>query len=95
MSTTEVKNYFAVQMAWKQSDDPYYPYEAHIGTEKYVIRLNDFPVEHLYTLLVNGTEVISFDDWPEKWDVTTHDMTLGPNTLPTSARVSGEKRRPS
>ncbi len=31
------------------------------------IRLNDFPVEPLYSLIANGEVVMHFDDWPEFW----------------------------
>jgi hypothetical protein len=31
------------------------------------IRVNDFPAEPLYTLLVDGEEVEDLEDWPEAW----------------------------
>ena len=31
------------------------------------MRLNDFPDENLYTLLVNDVEVAQFYDWPTDW----------------------------
>ena len=31
------------------------------------VRLNDFPEEPLYSLLVDGNVVIHFDDWPDFW----------------------------
>jgi hypothetical protein len=35
--------------------------------EQCLIRINDFPDEHLYTLMVNDQEVVHFDDWPLCW----------------------------
>jgi hypothetical protein len=65
--STKIENYLEEKVAWKQGRDPIYPYEAECHSEKLVIRLNDFPDESLYTLLVNGEEVASFDDWPGLW----------------------------
>lgn len=31
------------------------------------IRINEFPVEPLYSLLKNGTVLLHFDDWPVVW----------------------------
>ena len=33
----------------------------------WTIRINDFPEEPLYTLLVDGEEILHFDDWPHFW----------------------------
>lgn len=63
----EVKNYFDVNMLWKQASDPIYPYVGEFEGAKCHIRLNDFPEAHLYTLIVDDREIISFDDWPENW----------------------------
>ena len=65
--TTKVQNYFEEKVIWKQGVDSNYPYEVEFNGEKLVIRLNDFPDENLYTLIVNNVEVASFDDWPEQW----------------------------
>jgi hypothetical protein len=31
------------------------------------IRINDFPEEQLFTLLVDGSEKLWFDTWPKVW----------------------------
>ena len=66
--STKIENYLEEKVVWKPGMDPRYPYEAELHREKLVIRLNDFPDESLYTLIVNKVEVASFDDWPEQWD---------------------------
>jgi hypothetical protein len=64
---TEVKDYLDVSVVWEKSADPEYPYHAEIEGEQCLIRLNDFPDEHLYTLLADGVAVADFDDWPSNW----------------------------
>jgi hypothetical protein len=54
-------------VAWRATKDPEHPYEATVGGVRWVVRLNDFPEEHLYTLLVEGAERAHFDDWPAAW----------------------------
>jgi hypothetical protein len=65
--STKVENYLEEKVAWKASVDPIYPYEAELNREKLVIRLNDFPDESLYTLIVDDEEVVNFNDWPARW----------------------------
>ena len=64
---TKVQNYLAEKIDWQKSADPLRPYVATFEGEKCVIRLNDFPDEHLYTLIVNEVEIADFSDWPEQW----------------------------
>ncbi|HEY4361642.1 MAG TPA: hypothetical protein VGN17_11760 [Bryobacteraceae bacterium] len=40
------------------------PYSASVKGQVWKIRMNDFPDEHLFTLLVDGRAVEDFDDWP-------------------------------
>jgi hypothetical protein len=72
------REYLHEPIVWHKTDDPEYPYETTQETHKLTIRLNDFPEEHLYTLLADAEPVISFDDWPDIWireaDETTRDL---------------------
>ena len=52
---------------WLVTGDPVRPYQAKVGDETWVVQLNDFPEEHLYTLFIDGKEPESFDDWPVQW----------------------------
>jgi hypothetical protein len=38
-----------------------------VEAETWVVRVNDFPEEHLYTLYVNDEELGDFDEWPRQW----------------------------
>ncbi len=35
--------------------------------EEWLIRINDFPQQPLYTLLINGVAQCDFDNWPACW----------------------------
>lgn len=62
------KNYLDEPIIWNEGVDAEYPYECTYDGARLSIRVNDFPAEHLYSLLVDDTEVVSFDDWPAKWE---------------------------
>lgn len=62
-----VPNYLARKISWRKNADHLYPYVAYVDGEKCVIRLNDFPAEHLYTLITDDVEMADFSDWPEQW----------------------------
>ena len=64
---TRVRNYLKEKVAWSKGTDPNYPYEAELDGERLLIRVNDFPAESLYTLIVSNSDVSDFDDWPKEW----------------------------
>jgi hypothetical protein len=65
--TSRVPNYIEEKLLWRRTNDPLYPYATEFEGRRGALRLNDFPEEPLYTLLVDHREVASFDDWPELW----------------------------
>lgn len=65
---TKTSNYLAKNINWKRTTDARYPFKSYFEGEECVIRLNEFPDEHMYTLIVDGKEVVSFDDWSAKWN---------------------------
>jgi hypothetical protein len=54
-------------ISWQFSGDPIHPYTAQLEGAVLVIRMNDFPEEPLYTLLIDDQEVADFDTWPHRW----------------------------
>jgi hypothetical protein len=61
-------DYLAEEIVWnKGSENPTHPYAAIIDGHHCLIRINDFPDDHLYTLIVDSKEMVSFDDWPKLW----------------------------
>ena len=70
MSTTR-KNYQRETITWEETKDPEYPYSSKVDQDTCLIRLNDFPVESLYTLIVNNEEIEDLEDWPDRWIIST------------------------
>jgi len=65
--STKAQNYLEEKIIWKSTTDPLHPYRADFAGEPCLIRINEFPEDHLYTLIVNDREVATFDDWPQQW----------------------------
>ena len=59
--------YLGQEIVWHETDDTEFPYEANRHNERMIIRLNDFPEEPLYTLIVNDVVLCDFDQWPKHW----------------------------
>jgi hypothetical protein len=54
-------------IAWEHTGDGELPYRANVDGAELRVRVNDFPAEPLYTLLVNGQLECDLEDWPEVW----------------------------
>jgi hypothetical protein len=61
------RNYLDEEIVWDFTEDPEKPYQANHDGKRLLIRLNDFPAEHLYTLFVDDQEIASFDDLAISW----------------------------
>lgn len=57
------------QVQWRAASgvDRYIMFEAKVGAQSWAVRLNDFPDEPCFSVLIDGSEVIHFDDWPQFW----------------------------
>lgn len=60
-------DYLSQNISWEETGNAFFPYEANVDGKHLSIRLNDFPEESLYTLIVDGEEVCDFDDWLDNW----------------------------
>jgi hypothetical protein len=54
-------------VSWSRTNDPAALWRARVGPQAWAVRVNDFPEDHLYTLLIDDQEVGDFDDWPIRW----------------------------
>jgi hypothetical protein len=55
------------KVQWQRGDAASMPYCATVDGQNWQIRLNDFPLEPMYSLLIDGLVVEDFDDWPQGW----------------------------
>lgn len=67
----KINDYLSKAINWNSTGDAEFPYSAMLEDKSARIRLNDFPADHLYTLIV-GDAVFDFDDWPSAWTKTTN-----------------------
>jgi hypothetical protein len=70
---------FAKSPNWSKTEDMNFPYTATVDGKTWTVRINDFPEEELYTLLIDGKAVLSFSDEPGNW----HFPELNPNSAQT------------
>lgn len=52
---------------WDTTDDVDHPWGAEVEGKTWRVRLNDFPDELMYTLIINDAIAGSFHDWPDAW----------------------------
>ncbi len=52
---------------WNLNNSNEYVYSTIIKNMKFLIRINEFPKESMYTLILEDIEVLDFDDWPNNW----------------------------
>ena len=57
----------ASPLVWERTGDGEYPYRTRASECTLTLRVNDFPAEPLYTLLVDGQEIEDLEDWPPAW----------------------------
>ena len=56
-----------IKLVWESTGDVIYPYQATLGESTLKIRLNDFPEEIMYSLLIDNQDMVDFEDWPQTW----------------------------
>jgi hypothetical protein len=59
--------YLETRSVWRRTGDAEHPWETRVGGACWKVRVNDFPEETLYTLLIDGAPVLDLDSWPDAW----------------------------
>ena len=54
-------------IVWQRTADGEFPYPALRDGVGLRLRVNDFPAEPLYTLVVDFLPAVDLDDWPVLW----------------------------
>jgi len=52
---------------WWRTGDPECPSQTRQGEQVWTVRVNDFPDEALYTLLIDAVPAGDLESWPEAW----------------------------
>ena len=55
------------ELSWRATEDVDHPWTSEVGGETWRVRLNDFPDDLMYTLLIDDAIIGKFHDWPEAW----------------------------
>lgn len=63
--------YFELEIEWKNNKSAEFPFYAVVNHKSLVIRINDFPEEEMYTLIVDDKEICDFSTWPSRWQKPT------------------------
>ncbi len=58
---------FNLKVDWEKSGDPLNPYQADVKGAHWALRVNDFPEEEMYTLLIDNRPTLSFTEPPAGW----------------------------
>jgi hypothetical protein len=67
MTRGSVDDLLGAAVVWKHTSDAEFPYAADVDGRRFVIRINDFPAEPLYTVMSEGEELCDLEDWPKAW----------------------------
>ena len=54
-------------VTWRRTASAEIPFEVDVDGRRWSLRVNDFPSEPLYTLLVDGAPVAHLEAWPAAW----------------------------
>lgn len=72
MREMSIETIFKQKAVWKQNNDCRVLFETIINNKLYLLKMNDFPEEPMYTVS-DSFESIDFDDLPKNWKINCQD----------------------
>ena len=66
-ATPELGEHLTRELSWHATGDVDHPWATEVAGETWRVRLNDFPDDVMYTLIINDTVIGKFHDWPTTW----------------------------
>jgi Protein of unknown function (DUF416) len=57
----------ARELSWSETDDVNHPWATDVDGKRWQVRINDFPDDLMYSLVIDGASVGDFHDWPGSW----------------------------
>jgi len=63
----ELGDKLARELSWRSTGDPIYPWAAEVDGNSWRVRVNDFPDELMYSLMIGSENAGDFHDWPQTW----------------------------
>jgi hypothetical protein len=64
----KLSNLLNQPVEWIKTENSEFPYKTNYQNHTYLIRINDFPEEMLYSLIYEpSNSEFSFEEWPELW----------------------------
>jgi hypothetical protein len=67
VTSISLKARLARTLRWSAAEDPDMPWITEVDGASWQVRLNDFPDELMYSLLIGDKVVGDFHDWPKTW----------------------------
>jgi len=63
----ELEKLLTGTLSWQATNEIDHPWSTDVSGEKWRVRLNDFPDEIMYTLVINDAVIGNFHEWPTSW----------------------------
>ena len=67
VNSTTLREHLARPLIWSATGDMDIPWVTEVDGQSWQVRLNDFPDEFMYSLLIGEKVVGDFHDWPKTW----------------------------